>query len=84
MKANPTGWMVAAILLLMGAMMLVDPDGFTTLSDNLSTEFRNFELRARGQMWRYRPRREISFSRTTVRAAGIVLIVLGMLAAAVS
>jgi hypothetical protein len=95
MGANPAGWMVAVILLLMGASMVIDPDGFTAFPRNIATGLRNglrnFELRSQGMLWRdrwqWRGEHLANTSptrRTAVRAMGLVVIAVGFLAAAVS
>ena len=82
MRMNPAGWMVVAILLFMGASMVVDPDSYADLRRGLTSGIRNFELRLtrrRPQLIAMPPIR-----RNVIRTAGIVFIALGMLIAAVS
>jgi hypothetical protein len=89
--------MVAAILLLIGANMVIDPDGFPSLPQNLVVGIRNFEHHIRGAWWRemsrdpwrrlYRGQQlpEISPARRTrLRITGAILITLGLLAAVAS
>ena len=76
--------MVIAILLFMGASMLVDPGGFTNLTRNLVLGMRNLERHTRGTQWRYRDLDPSppAFRKSSVRAVGVVLIVLALLATA--
>jgi hypothetical protein len=90
MSPNPSGCIVAAILLLMGANLVIDPDDFSTLANNLTTVL-HFELHSRGRWrdpWRRQGRgylrMDVSLSKTAGRIGGMILIAVGLLIAAVS
>ena len=91
MRADPSRWVLAAMLLLVGANLVINPDSITTLGQNLNAGLRNFEREIRGPLWRdpwpqWRGRHPVNFSpsRTGVRTIGLVVIAVGLLAAAVS
>jgi hypothetical protein len=92
MRADPSHWLLAAILLLAGAHMVMNPDSFTTLAQNLTDGIRNFERTLHAPLWRdpwrrqWRGRRPINISpsRTGIRAMGLLVIAVGLLAAAIS
>ena len=84
MRVDPSRWTLAAVLLLVGANMVIDPDNFATLSHTFTSGIRNFERHVYGPLWRLRQRQPLDIppvSRTAVRAAGTIAIALGLLAA---
>jgi hypothetical protein len=81
-------WVIAAVLLLVGANMLIEPDNFAAVIENLGTGIRNFEHQWRGPIWRnysrfhWRRRHLVMpVSRTAVRVVGLIALVVGLLAA---
>jgi hypothetical protein len=92
MSADRSHWVYAAVLLFIGAKMVVDPDSFIALGENVGTGIGNFGHGLRGGMWRdpwrqWRGQHHLDipqFSRKGVRAVGVVLIGVGLLAASAS
>jgi hypothetical protein len=91
MSPNPTGCAVAAILLLLGAKLVIDPGALDELGANFIGVIRNFNHEIRGVRWRD-PWRQmqrlqpipLGSSKTSGRLLGAAFIVAGLLIAAVS
>ncbi|HEY3837850.1 MAG TPA: hypothetical protein VGL72_14815 [Bryobacteraceae bacterium] len=85
-------WTEAALLLLAGAGMVVEPDRFATLGQNVREGIRNLERSLRGPMGSYRRQRFWLRARTpmaippvgitAVRVAGGLVISFGLLVVA--
>ena len=88
MSPDPSNWILAAFLLLLGANMVVAPGNLNRFSEGLSFGIRNFErhMLFRDPMWRYRWHRQLRglghpVSTRSIRVAGMVLIGFGYLTA---
>jgi hypothetical protein len=79
MQPNPAGWATAAVLLFVGASMVVDPE--IRLAHETIFGLRNFEQRLRGRRWALPMP---AFRRSRVRITGVAMIVLGLLLASAS
>ncbi len=92
MSPNPSGWFVAVILLFIGAKMVVDPEDFSVLPENLASGLSNYLQQIRTPLWRdhlrYRWRGnlrvDVSSSKTASRVLGVVILAIGLAIAAVS
>jgi hypothetical protein len=73
MRHHPEPWFTAALLLFVGAMMVVDPASLLRISEHMSTSFRNFEMRTRGlPLERFWKREWPNLKRMPVSRRGVV------------
>lgn len=95
MRHHPEPWFTAALLVFVGAMMVVDPASLLRISEHMSMGFRNFELRSRGlplerlwkNEWRARNLARAPISRrgiVGVRIVGCIIIGVGLTMISVS